>query len=103
MQKEADKEKKINRFVNTANTRMQTFVFAVIFISLVFAMSIVRSQCIGAGYELSQLSSEVEKRRIVIESIEARQAKVLNKEALFNTAMERGFILMSEGRTFNVQ
>ena len=99
----SDRAKEIKNQLLNIDKKLATFIFAITLVILLFTMSIIRGQCISTGYELSKLTDDVEKRRIKIESLEALQARVLNKEALFNAATERGFILMNEGRTFNVQ
>ena len=80
-----------------------TFVFIVLSISLLFVTGLVRGQCIAKGYELSRLSGDVEQRRIAMERIDGNRPKILSKENLFALASQKGFVMMGEGRTYNVQ
>ena len=79
-----------------------TVVFALVLSVLLFAMVIIRGQCINKGYELSGMASRIEEKRIDYESVEAERMRAYNKEHLFVLAAERGFVLMQEGKTYNV-
>ncbi|MDR2869932.1 MAG: hypothetical protein LBV04_05750 [Deferribacteraceae bacterium] len=80
-----------------------TLMFVIVAVSLLFVTGIVRGQCISKGYELSALADSVEQQRIAMERAESSRSKILSKENLFLLANQKGFVMMSEGRTFNVQ
>ncbi len=80
-----------------------TLLFVVCVGIIVFAMGITRGRCISKGYDLSGMAAEIEQRRIRIERSEAARSAMLSKEVLFPLATDKGFILMQEGKTFNVQ
>ena len=79
-----------------------TVFFGLTLSVLLFSMVIIRGQCINKGYELSGMASEIEGKRIEYEAVEAERLRSYNKEHLFVLAAERGFVLMQEGKTYNV-
>lgn len=80
-----------------------TLLFLLTVCVLVFSMGIVRGKCISKGYTLSKMATEIENCRLQAERIESDRISMVNKETLFSLASEKGFILMQEGKTFNVE
>ena len=82
----------------------ETTLFFVICVGIVlFATGIVRGRCISRGYDLSRMAEEIEQRRINTDKLETVRSAMISKEILFPLAADRGFILMQDGKTFNVQ
>jgi hypothetical protein len=79
-----------------------TAIFLLLGTVLLFSISIIRGQCINKAYELSALDKYMGQRRMDYEQIESERLRDFNKERLFVLAGERGFVLMQEGRTYNV-
>lgn len=80
-----------------------TFIFLVMAASVLFAVSMVRGQCINKGYELSKKAALIGERKLDLERAEAESSVMLGKKRLFNMANERGFVYMQEGKTYNVE
>lgn len=80
-----------------------TFIFLVVAASILFAVSMVRGQCISKGYELSKKAALIDQKRLDIEKAEAESSILLGKERLFRLANERGFVYKQEGKTYNVE
>ena len=80
-----------------------TLLFVLCVGVILFAMGMVRGRCISKGYDLSRMTEEIEQRRVSIDKFEASRSAVISKEILFPLATDRGFVLMQDGKTFNVQ
>ncbi len=91
----------INRKKTSINKGATVF-FALFLCGVLFTMGIIRGKCISKGYELSFMAQQIEDRRIELEKLEGTKLGYVNKEKLFPLASERGFIMMQEGKTFNV-
>ncbi|MDR0454779.1 MAG: hypothetical protein LBH05_08215 [Deferribacteraceae bacterium] len=80
-----------------------TLLFVICVGIVLFATGVVRGRCISIGYDLSRMSEEIEQLRVRIDNSEASRSAVISKEILFQLATDSGFILMEDGKTFNVQ
>jgi ribosomal protein RSM22 (predicted rRNA methylase) len=64
---------------------------------------IVRNKCITIGYEISELSQELESSSLVAERLSLEYSKVARNEVLIEKGLKSGFKLIDTGRVFYVQ
>ncbi len=97
---EESSEKSLQLFSFVQPIFIVTFMLAIIFVS---TLIIVRNKCITVGYEISELSQELESSSLVAERLSLEYSKVARNEILIKKGLKAGFALIDTGRVFYVQ
>ncbi|PLX66037.1 MAG: hypothetical protein C0602_12960 [Denitrovibrio sp.] len=89
--------------VNSERLKLRTLMFASIALVLLFSVVYVRHLCIKTGYEISNLTDNMEKVEISYLSLLDKKSKAYDTENLYKKAREIGLVMPDVKRTFYVK
>lgn len=89
--------------INSERLKMRTLFFASFAVVLLFSVVYVRHLCIKTGYEISNLTDQMEKSEIRYLSLLDKKSQAYDTENLYKKAREIGLTMPDVKRTFYVK